>query len=462
MMRALWAGVSGLENHQTRMDVIGNNIANVNTIGYKESRVNFEDLISQTLQGAAAPNTEVGGVNPQQVGLGMQIASIDTIFTQGALQTTGKTSDLAIEGNGFFVLKSGNQSYYTRAGDFTTDANGTLVNPADGMKVQGWTAQTVAGQTFINPAGQPGDLVIPVGQKEPAQATTQVDLACNLDKRTPEVLPGATALQTQQGTWQIDKTIYDSFGNPHTLQINFTKVVGVPNSWQAQVVVDPGATPPTNTSVNIGPGTGAANTMVVDFSNLGTLLSATDTSGDTVNTGNLLANVAFTVPQTTPGPAGAPIRQTFSLNLGQVGSVINTVTQFASQSSTKAFKQDGYPMGYMEGYRIDQTGQITGIFTNGTRRLLGQVALAEIPNEGGLEKAGQSTYVVSSNSGTARIYPSGVAGLGKIVSGALEMSNVDLASTFADMIVTQRGFEANAKTIQTSDQMLQTIMTLKR
>lgn len=462
MMRALWAGVSGLENHQTRMDVIGNNISNVNTTGYKESRVNFEDLISQTLQGAAAPNTEVGGVNPQQVGLGMQIASIDTIFTQGALQTTGKTSDLAIEGNGFFVLKDGNQTYYTRAGDFTTDANGTLVNPADGMRVQGWTAQTVGNQTFINPAAQPGDLVIPVGQKDPARATTQVDLACNLDKRTPEIAAGANALQIQQGTWQIDKTIYDAFGNEHTLRINFTKVVGVPNSWQAQVIVDPNATTPTNTTANIGPGAGTANTMVVNFNNLGTLESATDTTGNTVNTGNLIAHIAFTVPQTTPGPAGAPIRQTFDLNLGQVGSVVNTVTQFASQSSTKAFKQDGYPMGYMEGYRIDQTGQITGVFTNGSRRLLGQVALADFPNQGGLEKAGQSTYVVSNNSGDPQVYPSGIAGLGKIVSGALEMSNVDLASTFADMIVTQRGFEANAKTIQTSDQMLQTIMTLKR
>ncbi|HUZ17946.1 MAG TPA: flagellar hook protein FlgE [Spirochaetia bacterium] len=462
MMRALWAGVSGLENHQTRMDVIGNNIANVNTVGYKKDRVNFQDLLSQTMQGAAAPNDQVGGVNPQQVGLGMTVASIDKIFTQGALQTTGKMDDLAIEGDGFFVLKDGAQSFYTRAGDFSLDSNGTLVNPADGMRVQGWTAQSIGNQTFINSAADPGNLVIPVGQKDPAHATSEVDLACNLDKRTPDIPAGANAIQTQQGTWQIDKTIYDSFGNEHTMRINFTKVVGTPNSWQAQVSVDPNAQPPTNTTVDIGPPNSTVNTMVVNFDNLGTLQSATDSRGDTINNGNLLAQVSFDVPQTNPGPGGAPVRQTFNLNLGQVGSVVNTVTQFAEQSSTKAFKQDGYAMGYMEGFRIDQTGQITGVFTNGSKRLLGQVALATFANPGGLEKAGQSTYVVTNNSGDANVSPSGIAGKGKIIAGALEMSNVDLAEAFTDMIVTQRGFEANTKTIQTSDQMLQDILTLKR
>lgn len=462
MMRALYSGVSGLENHQTRMDVIGNNIANINTVGFKYGRVNFEDMLSQTMQGAASPTQELGGVNPQQVGLGMQVASIDTIFTQGSLETTGRMDDLALEGQGFFVMKDGNRTYYTRAGDFGLDENGTLVNPADGMRVQGWTAQTIAGKTFVNPSAQTGDLHILVGQKDPASATSQVDLMCNLDKRTPVIAPGATPADVEAGTWTVDKTIFDSFGNEHTMQINFTRVPGAQNSWRAQVVVDPNSQPPTATAANIGPGAGAANTFTVNFNNLGTLESAVDGQGDTVNNGNLVVNVGFNVNGATPGPGGAPIRQNFALNLGTVGSVINTITQFAARSSTKAFKQNGYPMGYMEGFRIDQAGDITGVFTNGTTRLLGQIALATFPNPEGLEKAGESTYVVSNNSGDANVSQSGVAGKGKIIAGALEMSNVDLAAQFADMIVTQRGFEANTKTIQTSDQMLQDVLTLKR
>ena len=149
MMRSLYSGVSGLQNHQTRMDVIGNNISNVNTTGFKKGRVNFQDMISQTMQGAARPNDEVGGVNPKQVGLGMTIASVDTIFTQGSLQSTGVNTDVAVQGNGFFILKDGDKSFYTRAGAFGLDANGVLVNPSNGMKLQGWMAQMVNGTPVV-------------------------------------------------------------------------------------------------------------------------------------------------------------------------------------------------------------------------------------------------------------------------------------------------------------------------
>lgn len=156
MMRSLYSGVSGLQNHQVRMDVIGNNISNVNTIGFKKGRVNFQDMISQSMGGAAKPTDELGGVNPKQVGLGMAVASIDTIHTQGSLQTTGKMDDLAIQGNGFFIMSSGAKQYYTRAGAFGLDQEGILVNPANGMKVQGWTAEAIDGQRFINTASDPG------------------------------------------------------------------------------------------------------------------------------------------------------------------------------------------------------------------------------------------------------------------------------------------------------------------
>jgi len=283
MMRSLWAGVSGLTNHQTRMDVLGNNIANVNTNGFKKGRVTFQDMLSQTLAGAAKPTDEVGGVNPQQVGLGMMVSTIDTIHTQGALQSTGVMTDVAIQGNGFYVLKDGNKSYYTRNGAFSLDQDGRLVNPANGRRVQGWMAQTVGGQTFVNTAAEVQDLVIPVGSKDPARATSDVFFASNLDKRTPEIPAGATAQTIQAGTWQTNFDIYDSFGRVHKLQVDFTKVPGVANRWQATVTVDPAAQTNTNARVQVGNGPATANTFFIDFDNLGALAARSKSPGTNVN-----------------------------------------------------------------------------------------------------------------------------------------------------------------------------------
>lgn len=462
MMRSLYSGVSGLQNHQTRMDVIGNNVSNVNTIGFKKGRVVFQDMISQGMRGAARPTEELGGVNPMQVGLGMAVASIDTIHTQGSLQSTGNTTDLAIQGNGFFILKQGDKSFYSRAGAFGLDEEGMLVNPANGMRVQGWEAETIEGESYINTASDTKELFIPVGSKDPANATQMVELACNLDKRTPEILPGAGAGDIRQGTWTIDKDIYDNFGNVHKLNISFSKVAGTANQWNVNVQVDPDAENATNTTLEIGAENNADGNFVMEFDNLGALTAAFDAQGDRVEAGELLIPVSFDVEDTTPGADGALLRQTFNLNLGEVGSYTNTVTQFAETSSTKAFRQDGYSMGYLETFQIDSRGVITGVYSNGTNRSLGQVALASFVNPGGLEKGGESTFVETINSGEANIGPSGIAGKGKFVSGALEMSNVDLAEQFTDMIVTQRGFQANSKSITTSDTMLQELLQLKR
>jgi flagellar hook protein FlgE len=462
MMRSLYAGVSGLQNHQTRMDVLGNNIANVNTTGFKKGRVTFQDMLSQTLTGAAKPTDNVGGVNPQQVGLGMTVASIDTIFTQGALQSTGVTTDVSLQGNGFFVLKDGDRSFYTRNGAFGLDGNGLLVNPANGMRVQGWMARTAGGVSAVNNSAATEDLVIPVGTKDPAKATTDVFFACNLDKRTPEIPAGAAPQTVQEGTVPTTFDVFDSFGRVHTLQVSFTRVPGIANRWQAQVQVDPTAAATTNALVQIGAAAGATNAFFIDFDNLGALADVRDAQGNVITAGNLQAQVSFDVPDTTV-PAGQPtVRQTFNLNLGQVGAYRDAVTQFGETSSTKAIRQNGYTMGYMDSFKIDQSGTITGVFSNGTNRVIGQIALATFPNQGGLEKAGENTYVVSNNSGDPNIGPSGIAGKGKILSGTLEMSNVDLAEQFTDMIVTQRGFQANSRTITTADQLLQELLTLKR
>lgn len=462
MMRSLYSGVSGLQNHQVRMDVIGNNVSNVNTVGFKKGRVNFQDLLYQTLQGAARPTDEVGGVNPQQVGLGMNIASIDTLHLQGSLQTTGVKTDVALQGDGFFVLRAGQEEYYTRAGAFGLDEEGRLVNPANGMRVQGWMAQEVEGQPFINTSASIEDLIIPVGGKDPASETSQVFLACNLDKRTPVIPPDAGPRDTLEGTWSTTFDIYDSFGNEHTLQIDFTRVPGIENRWQADVTVDPESDIATNTQIEVGAANNATNTFFIDFSNVGVLQQITDAQGDALTTGELQVPVSFDVLQAFAPPGTPPVRQTFNLNLGEVGEVTDTITQFAESSSTKVFEQDGYPMGYLEDFRIDQSGVITGIFSNGNNRALGQLALAGFINPGGLEKAGENAFVTSNNSGEADIGRSGIAGKGKIIAGALEMSNVDLAEQFTDMIVTQRGFQANSRSITTSDQMLQELLTLKR
>jgi flagellar hook protein FlgE len=462
MMRSLWSGVSGLQNHQTRMDVLGNNISNVNTNGFKKGRVTFQDMLSQTLQGAAKPTNEVGGVNPQQVGLGMQVATIDTIHTQGALQSTGVMTDVAIQGNGFFVLNAGDKRYYTRNGAFGLDQDGRLVNPADGMRVQGWMAQTVGGQTFVNNAAEVQDLVIPVGSKDPAKATTDVWFASNLDKRTPEIPAGASAQSVQEGTWQTTFDVFDSFGRVHKLQVDFTKVPGVANRWNAAVTVDPGAQTATNTRVQIGTVAAATNTFQVEFDNLGALAAVRDAQGNAITAGALQAQASYDVPDVTLPAGAATVRQTFNLNLGSVGAYRDAVTQFAEASSTKAVRQSGYGMGYLETFKIDQSGTITGVYTNGSNRVIGQVALGSFTNPGGLEKAGENTYQVSNNSGAANIGASGTAGKGKVIAGTLEMSNVDLAEQFTDMIVTERGFQANSRTITTSDQMLQELLQLKR
>lgn len=463
MMRSLYSGVSGLQNHQTRMDVIGNNISNVNTTGFKRGRVNFQDMISQQVGGAAKPTEELGGVNPKDVGLGMTIATIEQVFTQGNLQTTGVSTDVAIQGNGFFILKDGEESFYTRNGQFGLDRDGTLVNPANGQRVQGWMARDLNGEQIVQTAASPTDLVIPVGSKDPAKATENVLFACNLNKNTPEILEGASENDIAKGTWGTEEKIYDSFGNEHLLSVSFTKVPGVANSWQATVNVDSNNADFTQTRVGLGTTDGVQNTFIVNFDNYGQLASVEDSSGNISNQeGEIILQTSFTVPDANADENGNPYRQTFNINLGTIGSMKNTITQSASKSSTKAYSQDGYTLGYLDNFKIDSSGTITGVYSNGTNRVIGQLALATFANDRGLEKAGNNTYVETNNSGQANIGESGVAGKGSLLAGALEMSNVDLSEQMTDMIVTQRGFQSNAKTIQTADTLLETVLSLKR
>jgi flagellar hook protein FlgE len=290
-----------------------------------------------------------------------------------------------------------------------------------------------------------------------------VTFASNLDKRTPIIPPGTDPDSpiVLEGTWTTTKDIFDSYGRAHKLVVNFTQDPLVANRWRAEVAVDPDAEVATNTDV-AGGLAAEANVLYVDFDNNGVLQSVLDSDLNVLgDADDLLVTVAFDVPE-SDAVAGAAYRQAFNLNLGRVASTQDSLTQFGSASSAKMVTQDGYTMGYLESFKIDQSGIITGVYSNGANRALGQIAMASFTNPGGLEKAGENTYVVSNNSGDANVGESGIAGKGKIIAGALEMSNVDLAEQFTDMIVTQRGFQANSRTITTSDQMLQELLTLKR
>lgn len=409
MMRSMYAGVSGLKTHQTRMDVIGNNIANVNTTGFKASRVTFKEMLSQTLSGAKAPQDNRGGMNPQQVGLGVSLGSIDTNHVQGNLQSTGLGTDLAIQGNGYFIVNNGTQNFYTRAGALTLDENGNLVNASNGYIMQGW----LANNGIINTNSPLTGIRIPIGDTMAPQASTEAVFAGNLNSADP--LP-----------WTATMDIYDSQGEKHTLTLNFNPTE-TDNEWTWTASID-------GASLSSNQGTitfGGDGKVKVDEDNSDTFTFDIDFNNGTDRiTG-------------------------FRLDL-------SAVTQMAGDNTLDGLYADGYSMGSLESFSIDNAGVITGSYSNGLTKAIGQIAIANFSNAGGLTRVGDTLFAESQNSGIAQIGAAGTAGRGKISAGTLEMSNVDLAEQFTDMITTQRGFQANSRIISTTDEMLQDLVNLKR
>ncbi|AEE91374.1 flagellar hook-basal body protein [Tepidanaerobacter acetatoxydans Re1] len=411
-MRSMFSGVTGLRNHQVKMDVIGNNIANVNTVGFKKSRVTFQDTLSQTMRGAASPQGNRGGTNPMQVGLGMTIASIDTIHSPSSAEYTGNMTDLSIEGDGYFIVGDGLDMFYTRAGNFGFDENGNLINTANGLKVMGWQ-DTEKHEVPADKSPQSiRSIEIRKGMMIPASATTEINFAKNLNAETEN-----------NGTYSLPFKVYDSLGCAHNLTIEFTKTNA--NEWNYNITF-------TDSNVtNI-----ANNTGTITFDNDGN------------------CNI----------PAGGTM--TFDLANGADNMSISIdfsgTTQYAKETNVDLSYQNGYPAGTLTDVTTDTTGVITGIFDNGYNRQLAQVALANFDNPAGLIKAGQNMYRYSNNSGEPQIGESGTGGRGAIAPGYLEMSNVDLSEEFTQMIITQRGFQANSRIITTSDEMLQELVNLKR
>ncbi len=699
LMRSLYAGVSGLRNHQVMMDVIGNNISNVNTIGFKTGRVTFSETFAQTLRGTTQPITNLGGTNPMQVGLGMSITTIDTLFGQGNIETTGQTTDLAIQGDGFFIVTDGNNRYYTRAGNFQFDATGTLIMPGSGMRVQGYMANS---DGKIE-AGTPlSDIVLPFGKKIGAKATSEITLAGNLDASaepignilktdsvyaveqgdsdvagllatgsaneiisgmvvnntevTITVNDGSTTLTksykyvaedngvvgngafhtlndliaevnndfsgmniqaslngsgalvfTNNGAGNVDFTIDSSnnnilaralhagtttlaAGGTHVtdefshvareddLLINLRNKNGQSLGLQANDEININGLVGGN-SISPYSFTIAATTTYNDFANqIETALGITnedgveiDTDGglkihadggkiyelsaldiradDTAGAGGTERTVFNNIFDSTPGhytelqeaedaqqsatitvydtlgnafdltiiytkdvtqknrwkwevqvpePAqavggntgyvdfnedgslkefrfddgssalqinpgnGASTTLSIDLEAGTIGG-FDGITQLAgTNSSVLLTEQDGYSMGTLDRIVIDEQGRISGAYTNGVVQILGQIALANFNNPGGLMRTKDSLFAISGNSGDPIISTAGEGINATIVSGAVEQSNVDLAEEFTKMIIAQRGFQANARIITTSDDLLAEVTNLKR
>ena len=407
-MISIFTGVAGLQTYQRAVDVIANNIANVSTIGFKSARVSFAEALAQTLRAGSET-----GINPMQIGLGVELASIDNIMSQGNLKSTGRPTDIAILGDGFFVLSDGAGVSFTRTGVFQLDGRNRLVFAANGMHVLGWVVNSATGlidtTTNIDPAAE---IIVPIGTQLAARQTANVVYQGNVDAGQDPAEPVDTSF-----------TIYDSLGAPHQLTISFTKSAVTPNEWAWAVTSPDGA---------------CADTGTITF-----------TENGVCQTGS----IDFTLTLTTPNGAAADI---------DINADLSTITQFVGATTAQAVTQDGLPVGTLQSFSIDELGVLTGVYSNGMVSSLAQIALAGFTNPAGLSKLGSGLYTTSPNSGDAIVKPPNVGSNGTLAAGFLEMSNVDLAQEFANLIVTQRAFQANSRVVTTADEMLQDVLSLKR
>ena len=457
MMRSMYSAVSGLKNHQTRMDVIGNNIANVNTTGFKKSRVVFKDSLYQNLRGASRATDARGGTNPMAIGLGMTISSIDQIHTPYTTTYTNKTTDLAIDGNGYFVVENGGETFYSRAGNFDFDEWGNFVNTSNGYRVMGWMADK---DGIIDTVKECQAIDISNLKSVPPNATTEMRFTGNLnsnigvnyavdtsDPPKPKAFNPASDSPVGGEAVITSRDVYDELGNKHIVYFRFFKAgtaFSDTNSndqvedgelsdikWYCDISLDPEFADPVGTDI-------AANTVRQELGfDLGGYL-------------------------TGPKSINIVIERTPETNDIDFDIDLSRLTQWESKSTAWAEYQDGYTMGSLTSFTIGQDGTIQGVYDNGTTKNLARVALANFQNPSGLTQTGNSLFQVSNNSGDPLIGAPGDEGMGAVLPSSLEMSNVDLSEEFTDMIVTQRGFQANSRIITTSDEMLQELVNLKR
>ena len=423
-MRSMFSGVSGLKVHQTKMDVIGNNISNVNTVGYKSQRVTFNEVFSQTLQGASAASDDTGrgGVNAMQVGLGVNVSSIDMLMTQGAAERTDNPFDVMINGKGFLVVGDASGQYFTRDGALRVDDSGNLCIK-NGMKVRGWgsTLNTDTGKYEIT-KGEVQDISLAASTSSSPEMTTKASLSGNI-------------CSTSDKPTETSVSFYDSLGNYYKATFKLEK-----SATGGKVTYTPKDIKVTDANNKELEG----YTATID----GTLVFGED-GKLTADSGKELT-LKFTKTTDTS--------KTPTFTLGEIKVDCKDVSQYASKDTLKSKTLDGNAAGTMNGYSIGADGIITASYTNGDQRVVAQVVVAEFDNPAGLEKAGSNLFKITANSGDF----DGIGVSGEFSTGCLEMSNVDLSAEFTQMITTQRGFQANSRIISVSDEMLQELTNLKR
>jgi flagellar hook protein FlgE len=407
--------LSALQASSEAINTTGNNLANLNTNGFKGSSVSFKDLFGQTL----------GANNSFQVGLGVGVPISDTVFSQGAIQTSNSSYAAAIQGNGFFVVNSPtSQQLFTRDGNFTLDATGTLKTQT-GETVQGWTA-TASG---INTTGAPSNIVLPTGAVLPPKATQNLSMTANLN--------ATVAVGSNSGTYQVPIQVVDSLGNQHTLTFSFTKTAA--NAWNYDVSIPgsdvTGGTPGTQESLLSAPGT-------LTFDTAGNLVPGT-TSPVTLSLNNL---------------ADGASNQSLTWNLiDSNGS--GMITQYA-ENSTSSTSQDGAQAAQLSQVAIQNGGQVVATFSDGQQKIEAQLALATIQNPDSLTNVGNNNFAATSQTATPSVGLPQTGGRGQIEGGALEASTVDMATQFTNLIVYQSAYQAASRVITTADQMTQDLLNV--
>ncbi len=479
MMRSLYSGVSGLKVHQTKMDVIGNNISNVNTVGFKSSSVNFSDILYQTTSSASGPNATTGtaGINAKQIGLGSNVASISsTVSVSGGSQRTDNALDIMIEGDQFFIVNNGRQNFFTRAGAFTVDANGVLCNAA-GCKVMGWQVDTNDPSKCVQDTVSELRVMSPDTQYIEPEATTNVYVSGNIDYKD-------TQLTTDTGK-TTTLAFYDKLGQSYMAVMKVKQSDEYNNQYKVSVtnILDSKGqsifvtknedettgeityTPSAITSFVFGAEGDEVSAEVDEEGNVTIDMEGVDLVFD-----------ASTGKFTSVGAEEGSKSINFMVNADpspftMIDVDFSSMTMYASSGSSSFScsrgslegQGAGAPKGEMSGISVDTSGRIYGTYDNGDTKLLCQIAVASFANAAGLEAVGNNLFASTMNSGDFDGVGEDISSNGgKMNTGVLEMSNVDLSTEFTQMITTQRGFQANSRTITVSDTLLEELINLKR
>ncbi len=463
MLASFYSGLSGLSAHVLGMDVLGNNIANINTVGFKASSPMFQDILSQSI------GTDVEGGS--QIGLGVCLGGVTPSFSQGAFQSTDVATHLAIQGNGFFVLgdDSGNK-FYSRAGNFIFDKEYDLVNP-NGLNVLGWSDMLDTGG--INTSGEATNIHLPLGMTMDPEASTLFKTNINLNTEATVDNPSTSSVDEAE-VFSTSLTIYDSLGAAHSVTLEFTPIdengdsildrwdwiAYVPRSEVSTSAVGSGAgqLPPTADGAGVIIARGDSDYAPTGNSALDFEPMRFDSSGVLISNGGA-ASLNFA----SVDWANGAIDQDLAWQIkSELDSSATYLTGYALNSAISYTYQDGFSIGEMESVVIRGDGTIIGVFSNGTTKAVAQIALATFPAPTSLTMMGQNMFAQAPGSGNPTIGTAKSGGRGTIIGQSLEMANVDLTSQFTSMIIMQRGFEANSKIITVTDEMIRQMLALKR